>query len=114
MNRVMNWQFPAGVAAAMLLGASLSACGEESAQSDDRTASGEVLEGSISDAMLPLDTVTSQPPLLQSQPASETGPGEEAEAAGDVAAEAEGNAAESEAPADGEPSALPTVAPAEN
>lgn len=47
----------------------LSACGDDPVpdQSDQRTASGEVLEGTISDAMLPLDTVTSQPPLLQEE-----------------------------------------------
>ncbi len=112
MKRVMNWQFPAGVAAAMLLGASLSACGEESAQNDDRTASGEVLEGSISDAMLPLDTVTSQPPLLQSQPGSGTGSEEEAQASEEDSGEAGTNAAEGEAPAEGEPSAPPTAEPA--
>jgi len=40
----------------------LAACGEEPAD-DGRAASGEVLEGTISDAMLPLDRVQSEPPL---------------------------------------------------
>jgi hypothetical protein len=42
----------------------VAACGkDEVAQSDGRSASGEVLEGSVSDAMLPLDRVRSEPPL---------------------------------------------------
>ncbi len=40
----------------------LTACNEEPAD-DGRAASGEVLEGTISDAMLPLDRVQSEPPL---------------------------------------------------
>jgi hypothetical protein len=42
----------------------LAACGDEPAEDGDRSASGEVLEGTISDAMLPLDQVQSKPPLL--------------------------------------------------
>lgn len=41
----------------------LAACGEEAPADDSRSASGEVLEGTISDAMLPLDRVQSEPPL---------------------------------------------------
>lgn len=41
----------------------LAACGDKSSDSDARAASGQVLEGSITDAMLPVDTVRSQPPL---------------------------------------------------
>lgn len=40
----------------------LSACGEKKAE-DKASAAGEILPGSISDAMLPLDTVRSEPPL---------------------------------------------------
>ena len=40
----------------------LAACNEE-VSDDSRAASGEVLEGTISDAMLPLDRVQSEPPL---------------------------------------------------
>ena len=40
----------------------LAACGEEPAD-EGRAASGEVLEGTISDAMLPVDRVQSEPPL---------------------------------------------------
>ena len=43
---------------------SLVACkGEEKAPVAAGTAGGQILEGSTSDAMLPLDTVRSQPPL---------------------------------------------------
>jgi hypothetical protein len=42
----------------------LAACGG-GAEDDERTASGEVLEGTISDSMLPLETVRSQPPLAK-------------------------------------------------
>jgi hypothetical protein len=38
----------------------------EGDEEDARTASGQVLEGTISDSMLPLDTVRSQPPLAKS------------------------------------------------
>ena len=42
----------------------IASCGkDEVAQSDGRSASGEVLEGTVSDAMLPLDRVQSEPPL---------------------------------------------------
>jgi hypothetical protein len=47
------------LAAAALL--PLSAC--NSKPETQAQAGGEILEGSISDAMLPLDTATSQPPL---------------------------------------------------
>ena len=43
----------------------LAACGGGDAENDQRTASGQVLEGSISDSMVPLETVRSQPPLAK-------------------------------------------------
>jgi hypothetical protein len=42
----------------------LAACGKSSDGSDRRSASGEVLPGTVSDAMLPVDKLKSQPPLL--------------------------------------------------
>lgn len=48
---------------ALALTAALGACTEEKKASAARTAEGEILDGSISDAMLPLDTVRSQAPL---------------------------------------------------
>jgi len=47
--------------AALLLAAPLAAC--KKSPSGNATASGEILPGSASDAMLPEDRVTSQPPL---------------------------------------------------
>ncbi len=42
----------------------LAGCGSEQKAADDKAqASGQILPGSASDAMLPLDTVKSQPPL---------------------------------------------------
>lgn len=41
----------------------LAACGGDAPADDGRAASGEVLEGTISDEMLPVDRVRSQPPL---------------------------------------------------
>ncbi|MBS1239989.1 MAG: hypothetical protein H6R45_695 [Proteobacteria bacterium] len=64
----------------------LASC-NDSKQADDRTASGEVLAGTIDDEMLPLDTVTSQPPLMKSQPtpgATDTAGGEEGDDAASV------------------------------
>jgi hypothetical protein len=51
----------------------LTACGgTEKKQKDQRTAAGEILPGSISDSILPYDTVHSQPPLA---PPTEPGKG---------------------------------------
>ena len=50
-------------ALALTLGLTLSGCGEDKKAAGARTAEGEVLPGSASDAMLPLDTVKSQAPL---------------------------------------------------
>lgn len=50
----------------------LAACTDDAAtvsEDDGREASGEVLEGSISDAMLPLDEVQSQAPLAEPEAA---------------------------------------------
>ena len=53
----------------------LAACqGEKKA--DNRSAEGEILPGSISDAMLPLDTVRSQPPLAPKSEIEPTGKGD--------------------------------------
>jgi hypothetical protein len=81
----------------------LAACGEE-AVDDGRAASGEVLEGTISDAMLPLDRVQSEPPLedpeafaeVQEKAAAQAtrGEGEEGEAADPEAADPEEPAVE--------------------
>ena len=76
----------------------LAACdnGGDAAGPERKTAAGEVLGGSISDAMLPLDTVQSQSPPLR-----ET-------AAGDDDGDAAGSTDDS---ADGADSAEPAAAP---
>ena len=54
--------------AVLALSLPLSGCGEEAVERGDddaRTAVGEVRGGTISDAMLPLDTVQSQSPQLR-------------------------------------------------
>ncbi|KHL24414.1 hypothetical protein PK98_10190 [Croceibacterium mercuriale] len=53
------------VAGAMAL---LAACGGNEAADEPVAGGGEVLEGTASDAMLPLATVTSQPPLAPPEP----------------------------------------------
>ena len=58
----MTFRLPATVTALALL---LSACGDDAAEElaeGEREAAAEVLDGSISDEMLPLDSVRSQPP----------------------------------------------------
>lgn len=60
--------------AALVLSLGLTACGsdpEPVITDGANTASGEVLEGSISDAMLPLDTIQSQSPPLSEAPSDE-------------------------------------------
>ncbi|WP_120076994.1 hypothetical protein [Aurantiacibacter odishensis] len=62
------------LAAPVLL--ALSACGDDPAvdvENDGREASGEVLEGTISDEMLPLDQVRSQAPLAEPEKGVEGG-----------------------------------------
>lgn len=46
----------------------LAACGGEAPADEAVAGGGEVLEGTASDAMLPLATVTSQPPLAPPEP----------------------------------------------
>ena len=90
------------IAAPLVLG--LAACGSETAdapgESDDRGARGEVLGGTISDDMIPLDTLESQsPPLRQASETAADG-SDPAAAAPDRATEADSeSAAEAEAPA---------------
>ncbi len=86
-----------------LASVALTGCGRDKAADPKAQAAGEVLPGSISDAMLPLDTVRSQPPLAPRAEASgkaitsgdkATAPDHEPEAA------AEGDAPPAEAPAE--------------
>jgi hypothetical protein len=56
----MKARLLAAASAALLL----AGCGGHKEKEDQRTASGQVLQGTISDDMLPLATVTSQPPRM--------------------------------------------------
>lgn len=60
---------------------SLGAC-DKKKDSDARTAKGEVLDGTIADSELPLDTVSSQPPLAPHQ--AKPGAGGSADASDDA------------------------------
>ena len=73
---------------ALPLLALLGACGEEAPADDGRAASGEVLEGTISDAMLPVDRVRSEPPLEDPEAFAEAR-SEAAEGEAETTAEAE-------------------------
>lgn len=65
------------LAAALLLIAGCSDDPEPAPVTDDASASGNVLERSITDEMLPLDTVQSQSPSAASDDADGEGEGEE-------------------------------------
>ncbi len=87
----------------------LAACNDAPAE-EGRAATGEVLEGTISDAMLPVDRVTSEPPLEDpeafaevQQKAAEGPPGAATPVAEGDDAEPETAAEEPEVEADAEP-----------
>ncbi|MBH5323528.1 hypothetical protein [Aurantiacibacter sediminis] len=79
----------------------LAACNGDEVPADDdpREASGEVLEGTISDDMIPLDQLRSQPPLAEPDPEE----GGSATGAGNASASDEGDADEAGEPAAAEP-----------
>ena len=75
----------------------LAACGEKPAEApanDRRGAEGEVLGGTISDAMLPLATVRSESPPMEPAPASPSAGEEPAESGGEAPAPSPEPAAE--------------------
>lgn len=88
---------PAPLLCLIALGVATAACNSKAAKSGEAEAAGDVLPGSASDAMLPYDTVRSQPPLA---PQTEAATPEVSGAKG-VASEAaeDAGAAASEAPA---------------
>ena len=83
--------------AALALAALLAACGRDAPQEGE--ASGEVLEGTISDDMLDLDQVRSQPPLADPTAAGAGGAGTAEDDAGESGdeEEPEGEAAPADA-----------------
>lgn len=85
----------------------LAACKGEEKPAQDARAAGEILPGSASDAMIPYDTLRSQPPLAPKPVSSGRGG---ADAGDDAAAEADPGEAEA-APADAPAVSIPDVAP---
>ena len=88
--------------------ATLGAC-HQAQKSGHGTVSGEILPGSVSDAMLPYDTVKSKPPLAPVQAAGQAGntPGSDAADSADSTAPAD--SAAPDAPASPTPIAPPAT-----
>jgi len=82
----------------------LAGCNKPS-KNDERSASGEVLQGTISDDMLPLDKLKSEPPLLAPSARAKTPEGVEDETSGDVDA----TTTETSVAADAAPTPVPTA-----
>lgn len=93
----------------VMLAAMLGACGDGAATEGAEAgagARGEVLGGSISDSMIPLDELKSRAPAFKATPAPAASGAGEGEGAGDTAeaaAETDGDAAEQPAADDSEP-----------
>ncbi|MBA4164714.1 MAG: hypothetical protein C0510_08820 [Erythrobacter sp.] len=90
----------------MALAALLGGCKADATRdgSDRRGAEGEVLGGTISDAMIPLEKIQSQSPALRAASPTADGSGEEGE---EEAADGEGDPADAPAPQ------VPPVPPAD-
>ena len=103
----------AALASVVLLALPLSACGKKDNENDKRTASGEVLPGSISDSMLPLETLTSEPPLAKVMPSTGGSGAADEAASGEADASDAGDsaAAAPEAAPSAKPSAAPSAKP---
>ena len=80
------------------LALALSACKDEPKKATGGTAQGEILPGSTSDAMLPLDTVKSQAPLAPKSEGGDKADAKKADKKADSAAQ-EAAPAEEDAPA---------------
>ena len=92
----------------------LAACNDDAPGDDSRAASGEVLEGTVSDAMLPVDRVQSEPPLEDPDAFAEAQEkAAEGAPAGQPAAAAEGEAPETAATEPSETAAAPPPEPAD-
>ena len=67
----------------------LAACHSQTREKDERTATGQVLAGSISDSMIPYEALTSTPPaaprVVAHGPRDAAAPDEEADAPADEA-----------------------------
>ncbi len=100
---------PCQTALILAVALGLAACKGENKGTDARTAVGEILPASASDAMLPYDSLRSQPPL-----APPTGAAGKSKGKGEGAEEARGAAATdgADAPAPTETAAPPASEPA--
>lgn len=109
-----EFQTMARIAAIAMGTCLLAACdgGDTGSQASSGDATGEILEGTISDSMLPVDTVRSQPPLLQEAPTSESS-GEDSGAAASDATASPSADADAEASPDAQEASAEESAPAE-
>ena len=74
------------VAAALLAGlVALGGCHHAAKNEDQRTAVGQVMSGSVTDAMLPYDTLRSQPQLAPARAATGVASASSADSAADAA-----------------------------
>jgi hypothetical protein len=96
----------------LLLPLALLAGCNKSSKSDERSATGEVLRGTISDDMLPLDKLKSEPPLLAPNEQAKTPEGAEHTASGEPDAASETSTAPDEAAPVPAPSPSTTSSPA--
>jgi hypothetical protein len=83
----------------------LGACGDSEKPEQQNTAGGEILERSVSDDMLPYDTVRSLPPLAPQKMASSEGAARSGDESVDEANE--GETGEPETDAEGAPAQSP-------
>jgi hypothetical protein len=86
----------------------LAGCNDKPAKTDRRSASGEVLQGTVSDAMLPLDKLKSQGPMLAPSEEKSTPEGQADEGSGNSSSRASDVTSETSAA----PDAAATPAPA--
>lgn len=92
----------------------LAACGGDKPAGDDgRAASGEVLEGTISDEMVPVDRVRSEPPLEDPAAFAKARGATDGTTGGDAPAEGEDGADDEQPAAEVTQPPTPDVTPAE-
>lgn len=78
----------------LISGLLVAGCGDDPAEpvaatKDDASAEGDVLEGTISDAMIPLDQLQSQAPAMSAEPDADGA--DDTDGGGESSAEAEGS-----------------------
>lgn len=93
MNRIIAAPI---VAVPLLL---LAACNSDEMRAPEGEAGGEVVEGTISDAMIPLADTTSQPPLEEGGGNANSGGGQDSDGAADTAPAPSAQPAAESAPA---------------